>query len=454
LISRGLPQGIENLLLLLTLFFCLKSLTMASAAALLLRKPILPVVSDVDYNQIPMVKLTNTWTTTASSVTTNHSNKMEVPYCPDSTNIELLLHTISRFNRAKISSHLNLTVSPSRLYSKFSLCVGGDVLLRFEELKDAALANNTNASSDNFNGCINDLIGTYVKDSARQDQLEYMRSFKKTKKNISCLDLASRLRVINNLSIHFPPAATTTGILPDDASLKRMFFTMMPDTWRVNIVKNGIDIDAATYSFTTLIRYFNQQAEAADAVMAQNQVSPKRRAGGTRGRGRGRGQHRGRGRGRSSSGGYNYYNQGQVNQYRGVFHNQGSYQGRGRGGFHRGGQGGRGGFGRGGNLGRGGYGRGNFGRGNGGRGQNYYHEHNSESSSAPVAASAADTDGYEQYYGEEPQDHYHEGPQCDYGYDGYDQDQYYQEDQYYHEEPEPEVNDNYEEDYDQAWLDY
>jgi len=379
-------------LFFLTFSLCFKPLTMASFAGLQLKKPIIPIISEVDYDNLNMVKMIHQFDQGGTPTT----RKASLPSCSDPANKELLLYVVDQFHKAR--AHNILWLDDAEHYDFFPMVLGGNALIAWETISNArAIADRTDA---NFLVDVQTFLTEFVSTSSRLDQAEYMRNFKKTPTNITVENLSNRLMFINRLSRWFPGDGyqNATTLFPTENDRKRAFFLMMPDTWRLSLLETGVDIDEQNYTLRNLVLTMSNKAAASDAKMTMG----KRKSSSGRGRGGGRG-NRGRGRGRGNRGNYTYYqgsNYHNNNNYNvPKQERRGGYQPQGRGGGFRGGRGGfgRGGFGRGG---RAPQGRGGFGQGRGYSNQNYHSEH-TPSHQPSRAAAARGTQSYDNYYGEQ-----------------------------------------------------
>lgn len=257
---------------------------MASLAAVSLKNPIIPIVSSFDPATVRTVKVENRWTTGGANPREEYA-KMFLPVCDDPSNKELFLYVVDQFFDAMHNERLHLSRGEQR-YTKFRAVLGGALRLSWTTISDAQAAK----TNDTFASDVAELIGQYLAPSSFADQDEYLKSVTKPF-NVSCEELGSRLRVINRLSIYLP--GSQGAVLYDDGvPIKRAYFRMMLESWKVKFAENGHNLDADDYTYTDLVRF----------MAIQETISKgKRKAEASRG-GRGRGGHGGRGGGRFGRG--------------------------------------------------------------------------------------------------------------------------------------------------------
>ena len=135
---------------------------MSAAAVLTLAEPIIPIISTLEYDSLPKVKVEHKWTENG----TDRYYKIHLPTCSDPTNKELLLYVIYQFVDAMDNDRLHLDQATDR-YSKLRLVLGGDCRIAWQALSDAQ-ANKTTAT---FDADVQSLIGAYLAPSSFNDQL-------------------------------------------------------------------------------------------------------------------------------------------------------------------------------------------------------------------------------------------------------------------------------------------
>jgi hypothetical protein len=267
---------------------------MSALAAITLAEPIIPVVSLLDYDSLPTVKVEHKWQENG----TDRYYKMYLPTCSDATNKELLLYMAYQFIDAAHDDRLHLTDGTQR-YNKFRILLGGDLRVAWQAISDGR----ANKTVDTFTTDMHGLIATYLGPTSFADQKEYMTKVTKPY-SMSCESLGSRLRIINVLSQYLPGAANTV-LYPSNDELKRAYFRMMPSAWKIKFAENGTVLDGA-YPYVSLIRFMGVQEALSKHASGKRKASsgPSGQRGG-RG-GRGSGSYGGRGRGRGRYGSFNY----------------------------------------------------------------------------------------------------------------------------------------------------
>lgn len=270
---------------------------MAAISALTLREPIIPVQRTFNYEDVTTVKLENRWLTTANGTDYTYA-KAYLPSISDVENKELLLYVIDQFYHHCSDNRLRLNTG-DLCYSKFSEVLGSDLKIIWQELAD----NRDPKSNDTFIIDTANFILTYLSETSFADQREYLRGVTKPY-NMSCEVLTSRLRVINNLSVFLPGCVNRVTLYPDEFSLKRAYFQMMPMPWHIKFVENRQPMDSAAFTLVHLTRFMSVQealSKRSDGPLA----SKKRKYSDTRRQERQGNsyRHRGRGFGGRGSGG-------------------------------------------------------------------------------------------------------------------------------------------------------
>ena len=287
---------------------------MASAAAYTLKNPIIPIQTELNYDELYTVKVENSWV----EGLLQKSHKCQLPFVGSVANKELLICALDQLFDAFDSTRLNVTNAHVK-YSKARIVLGGDVLLEWQRLTRERLAvvgAPTNLTDAHFNEDLNNLLSVYLAPSSFEDQREYLNTTVKPY-NMSCDLLCSRLRVVNALT-RYLPGSNNTMIAPDELAMKRLYFKMMPGTWKVEFAKSTRSLDDATYTVTDLARFMavhenlsksGKRSASAPSYSHGRNVRPRNAGGRGRGRSGGRGfgrGHFGRGQGSYGQGSYNY----------------------------------------------------------------------------------------------------------------------------------------------------
>jgi hypothetical protein len=296
--------------------------TMASLAAVDLKEPIIPMVSSFNYDEVRTVKISHSWNDGTNDVTF----KMELPVCTSVEHKELILYVIDAFVDGRHATKLNL--ENVALYQKFPMVLGGDLRIQWTSIASARATANDQTTL-HWVEDVESLIAYYFPESSALDQKEYMRAYTKPF-NVSVESLGSRVRIVSRLG-RWLPGSENRHLFPTNDELKRIFYMMMPESWRVKFVESGTVLDG-TYAFNSLIRFMAVQASLANKRSRRDKRKnpPNNPAG--RGRGFGRGGRGGggrfgsygggrygsfgRGRGRGNQGQYHYHGGGyQTNPY-------------------------------------------------------------------------------------------------------------------------------------------
>ena len=126
------------------------------------------------------------------------------------------------------NDRLHLSTGESR-YTKFRVVLQGSLRLSWQDLS----ANQANKMTASFDTDVKAFVGEYFASTARDDQLEYMRTAFKPY-NMSMLALAARICVISRLARFLPGSwvagnpMTRTPLYEDDMQYKRALFSMVP----------------------------------------------------------------------------------------------------------------------------------------------------------------------------------------------------------------------------------
>ena len=232
---------------------------MASLANITLAEPVIPLVSTIDYDELQTTKIEHRWTTSAGAA---REAKMYLPVAPNGDNKELLLYVIDQFIDATDASRLNITVG-SDLYTKFRAVLNGDLRILWQALSDTrnAQPSATPAVPDthtveNFKIDVQRLIGQFFSPTSFEDQKEYLRNVQKPY-SMSCEQVGSRMRVVSALG-RFLPGSNNQVLYPTEDLLKRAYFHIMLQEWKIKFAESGHVLDGA-YTYVNLIRFMAVQ---------------------------------------------------------------------------------------------------------------------------------------------------------------------------------------------------
>ena len=276
---------------------------MADIAALALREAIIPLQTTFTTDDLTTVKVEHQWVETTNQVPRDKSAKMYLPTCDDPSKKELFFYVIDQFLDAMSAERLHLTTGNDR-YTKFRAILNGSLRLSWQTIS----ANQNSKTTANFFVDLHVFIDTYFAPTARDDQLEYLRSIIKPY-NMSVEALAARLRVVSRLGRLLPGSwdaatATHTPLYTSETQYKRALFSMMPMSWRIKFAETSNRLDDAAYTYADLTRYMSLQEAIEKCARGVKRARQQTTSGG--GRGRGRGSGRGRGRGYSGYPGRGY----------------------------------------------------------------------------------------------------------------------------------------------------
>ena len=266
---------------------------MASISTVSLREAIIPLIPTFHPAELRTIKMENKWTEGTAPNTVERYYKMYLPVCDDPSNKELFLYVVDQFFDAAHNDRLHL--DGTGCYTKFRDVLGGDLRIAWQAISGAQATK----SLGNFVEDVDELIEQYLAPTSYFDQLEYIRDSTKSYAQ-SCEELASRLRIISHLGKYLPGSVqggTRYDLFTSDDLLKRAFFQLMPQPWKIRFAESG-QVLLGTYTFQNLVRFMSTQE-----AISKRSDSNKRRAQGQPSGGRG---GRGYGRGRGNGGNYQY----------------------------------------------------------------------------------------------------------------------------------------------------
>jgi len=217
---------------------------MASASGFTLNEPSIPLISKIKEEDIRYVTLSRTVTIGQAN---SKKSKAELIQIENGGHVKLLLCAILEFHDACCPERLSLTSGPN-LYTYFRQILSGNVRDDFDVIRPTH--DNTVAG---FNDAIAEFISQFVKPTDLADQRHYLETTKKPFK-LSCQSLAGRLKVVNKLMSCFPGAQGVPPLSDDD--IKRIFYNLMLEDWKLSFLTLGHDLLSNAYTFTMLVRQF------------------------------------------------------------------------------------------------------------------------------------------------------------------------------------------------------
>lgn len=246
---------------------------MASAQGAAGRKPIIPLISEVDMDIVPTTSLKRT----VAGAGVQEKRSVEVPTLSDSVAPELVLRIIKEFQQVYSANRLNLGNNGSLKFDFFRQILGGPARDKWDT-EATAIGGITNA---HFNQCIQNFIFRYIDRTALPDQCAYLAGTKKPYR-LNCRELGSRLETINELL-----RLINGGDSPfTHEQLKYTYYSMMLTSWQTTFVASGIQLDDPNYTLQNLVQYMSAQEAAHNATTeSRNRVR-------ARGSGRGRTNNR------------------------------------------------------------------------------------------------------------------------------------------------------------------
>jgi len=219
--------------------------TMAAVSMITLKEAIIPLQCSFDADNTRTIKVEHKWGN-------NNENygKMHLPICGDPSKKELFLYVIDQFIDAAHEDRLHLTSGPV-LYTKFRMVLDGALRLAWQSISD----DRNQRTVESFKTDTTKLVDKYLSPSSFEDQKEYLNNVVKPF-SITCENLGARLEVINRLSTLLP-GSEGGRVYPTILSMKRAYFKMMPQAWKIEFIKSTNKLDQDDYQFQDLVRYMS-----------------------------------------------------------------------------------------------------------------------------------------------------------------------------------------------------
>ena len=107
-----------------------------------------------------------------------------------------------------------------------------------------------------FWSCLDVFIAQYIHDKDLEDMWLFLDQSKKPY-TMTCIELCSRLRCLNQL-MHFFPGVNNTAPY-NEGCMKLMFLNMMPVKFRTQFAVSGQHITDAAFSLDHLVDYISKQ---------------------------------------------------------------------------------------------------------------------------------------------------------------------------------------------------
>ena len=90
-----------------------------------LKPPVIPLVANVPFSEYPTTRVVHTHNAGTVAACHDVTNKLDLPFCPDSSNKERLLRTIHEFQDSCIDARLH--VATTHHYTLIREVLGGDL---------------------------------------------------------------------------------------------------------------------------------------------------------------------------------------------------------------------------------------------------------------------------------------------------------------------------------------
>jgi hypothetical protein len=237
----------------------------------------LPLKATQFFEDYPTTRVTYT-----TSGTPSKTSKQDLVYAPDASDKERLLRAILDYERKCSTAILN--IADTDRHVKLIEILGGHMQLQWE-------THLTNCSSQNdadFQGNVRSFLLNYLPSNAFHIQKEYLSRATKPY-NMDCFELASRLQLINEISVLLPGSSGKKLFL-DDLDLKTALYRAMLPAWQLAFEATGNLVEDKAYTIQRLAQFFETQRlhhnALSDSRRRQNQQNGNRgfRANNTRGR--------------------------------------------------------------------------------------------------------------------------------------------------------------------------
>ena len=219
---------------------------MASTYGLVLNEAaVIPLVSTLKPEDMGTVTLKNKIRVGGAGANTEYEKReATIPMC-DRVNKELLLRVCKEFDNACVASRLNLTNGPKR-FSKFREVLGLEYHVDWDNCADAQAVQTV----DSFKEARKDFLALQFDSTDYINQKKYLNRVRKPKE-MDCLSLLTRLRLINDFMQYLPDA----GDKYTDQELKVIYFQMMPSDWKIKYLEAARPITDETFTIMDMARY-------------------------------------------------------------------------------------------------------------------------------------------------------------------------------------------------------
>lgn len=238
----------------------------AISKLLVSKQPALPFKANIPYEQYTTARLQHEHSVTRGQVSRMVIRKHDTLFVPDASDSERMIRAFHEY--IDICGDENLKLNNSMRYKKAREILGGDLRAAWDDhIAQYAVALRTNAD---FPAHIREFLQGYLPSNSFLHQGEYLLQAKKPF-GMNCYETASRLRLINKLSIYLP-GSNGNKLYTDDLALKNAFFRLMLDQWQLRFEETGRQLDDATYTMQNLISFMEQQRIYYNANINSNRL--------------------------------------------------------------------------------------------------------------------------------------------------------------------------------------
>lgn len=218
----------------------------------------------IPFEEYTTVRITHTFTNATTSA--NETRKLDVPFCPDSSDKERLVRCIHEYIDACDTARLHC--SDADRYTHMRDILGGDLRTTW----DTVAASRTTKNDANFLIDIRKFMANYVPSNAFLIEQEYFNTAKKPY-NLDCYSAVARLRLINTLCTYLP-GSSGAELFPNPTAVKNAFYKMMLPEWQLKFDGTGNLLDDNTYSLQNLVNFMEQCRLFHDAQQAARRSRP------------------------------------------------------------------------------------------------------------------------------------------------------------------------------------
>lgn len=177
----------------------------------------------------------------------NTPRKKRLPFAPDASDKERLIRVLVQYQHSCDNHTLNIHDKDRHTMASQVLC--GDLSASWEMTIAAA----TNTDDADFVSNARAFLTKYMPSNAFHVQEQYMCEITKPFDN-DCFHAASRLRLINNISIYLPGSGGSK-LFQDETSLKCAFYRMMPTEWQMKFDETGNVLQDPNYDLNRIMQF-------------------------------------------------------------------------------------------------------------------------------------------------------------------------------------------------------